>query len=289
MALGKWIYLNDAFHHAETARISPFDRGYLFGHSAYEVTAVYNGKFIDMANHLARLERTLDGIEIPAVTDGLTNLHEELIARNGLSEGLIYLQITAGDYGHRDFYGPEIFTPSLFMFSTEKSLINEAARDGINAITLEDTRWARRDMKTTQLLSQSLAYRAARRAHATTAFMHEDGVITEAASANAWIVLPDNTLVTRPLSNAILPGITRQTVLSLLEKQGLKIEERAFTVTEAKAASEAFTSSAGAIIAPVLKLDDTMIGTGRPGPMTRAVQRAYYTYIGAAVAPWALE
>jgi D-alanine transaminase len=291
MTQGQWVYFDDAFCHAEAARLSPFDRGYLFAHAAYEVTAVYKGELIDFDGRIARLKRTLEGLEIPAKLDNLAALHTELIARNALREGLIYLQITAGDYASRDFYGPETFTPSLFMFSIEKQLINDSARDGITAITLEDTRWQRRDFKTTQLLSQSLAYRAARRAGATTAFMHEDGVITEAASANTWIVLRDKTLVTRALSASILPGITRQSVLDLLSAQGLHVEERSFTIDEAKAASEAFTSSAGAMIAPVLKLDDTVIGTGTPGPVTRTVQRAYYNYIGAdvaRVAPWAL-
>lgn len=291
MTIGPWVYLNGAFHQAEAAKISPFDRAFLFGHGAYEVTAVYNGKLIDFAGHLARLSRTLSGLELPGLPDDLAALHQELMARNDLREGLVYLQVTAGDYGHRDFYGPEHFTPSVFMFSTTKQLINEAARDGITAISVEDTRWQRRDMKTTQLVSQSLAYRAARRAGATTAYMHENGVITEAASANAWIVLADGTLVTRQLSTAILPGITRQTVLDLLRQQGIKTDERTFTIAETKSAAESFTSSAGAIIAPVLKLDDAVIGSGKPGPVTRAVQRAYYEHIGAdvaTVAPWVL-
>lgn len=291
MQKGQWVYLNGAFHKAEAARLSPFDRGYLFAHAAYEVTAVYKSKLIDFDPHLARLQRTLEGLEIPAELQNMASLHEELMARNNLTEGLIYLQVTAGDYGHRDFYGPETLTPSVFMFSMEKQLINDAARDGITAITIEDTRWARRDFKTTQLLSQSLAYRTARRAGATTAFMHEEGVVTEAASANAWIVLDDDTLITRALSSAILPGITRHALIDLLSMHGLKVEERSFTVKEAKAAAECFTSSAGAMIAPVLKLDDTVIGTGVPGPVTRAVQRAYFEHIGASVdtvAPWAL-
>ncbi len=285
------VFLNGEFLPESEAQISPFDRGFLFAHAAYEVTAVYDGKLIDFDAHLARLARTLDGLEIPHLPDDLASLHRDLITRNGLTEGLVYLQVTAGGYGFRDFYGPETFAPSVFMFTTAKQLIGEVARDGITAITAEDTRWTRRDMKTTQLLSQSLAYRKARRAGAHTAFMHEDGLVTEAASANAWIVLGDGTLVTRDLSNALLPGITRQTLLNLLSRAGLKIEERAFTVAEAKAASESFTSSTGVVIAPVLKLDDTLIGTGTPGPVTRTVQRTYYEYIGAdvaGVAPWAL-
>ena len=286
------VYLNGHFVPADDARISPFDRGFLFAQAAYEVTAVYNGQLIDFDAHLARLGRTLDGLEIPHLPDDLAALHHELIARNGLTEGLVYLQITAGDDGSRDFYGPENFSPSIFMFTTAKPLIGDVARDGLTAITLPDTRWTRRDMKTTQLVSQSLAYRKARRAGADTAFLHEDGVITEAASANAWIVLNDDTLVTRHLSNALLPGITRQSLLKILEDAGLHTEERSFTVLEAKASAESFTSSTGTVIAPVLKLDDTVIGTGLPGPVTRAVQRAYYTYIGAdlaSVAPWALN
>ena len=285
------IYLNGQFLTADEAKISPFDRGFLFAHAAYEVTAVYNGQLIDFDAHLARLGRTLDGLEIPHLPDDLVQLHKDLIARNKLTEGLVYLQITAGNYGFRDFYGPEDFTPSVFMFATEKPLIGDVARNGLTAITLPDTRWTRRDMKTTQLVSQTLAYRKARRAGADTAFLHEGGMITEAASANAWIVLEDGALVTRDLSNALLPGITRQTLLSILAEAGLRTEERAFTVAEAKSAAECFTSSTGVVIAPVLKLDDTVIGTGKPGPVIRAVQRAYYTYIGAdvaSVAPWAL-
>ena len=286
------VYLNGQFLDADAAKISPFDRGFLFAHAAYEVTAVYNGKLIDFDSHLARLGRTLDGLEIPHLPDDLASLHHELMARNNLTEGLIYLQVTAGDYGYRDFYGPESFVPTLFMFTTAKQLIGDIARNGITAITLEDTRWKRRDMKTTQLASQTLAYRKARRAEAYTAFFYEDGYVTEAASANAWIILEDGTLVTRDLSNALLPGITRQSLLSILEHAGLRIEERAFSVAEAKSAAECFTSSTGIVIAPVLKLDDTKIGSGIPGPVTRRVQRAYYDYIGAdvaKVAPWASE
>ena len=246
------IYLNGQFLTADEAKISPFDRGFLFAHAAYEVTAVYNGQLIDFDAHLARLGRTLDGLEIPHLPDDLVQLHKDLIARNKLTEGLVYLQITAGNYGFRDFYGPEDFTPSVFMFATEKPLIGDVARNGLTAITLPDTRWTRRDMKTTQLVSQTLAYRKARRAGADTAFLQEGGMITEAASANAWIVLEDGTLVTRDLSNALLPGITRQTLLSILAEAGLRTEERAFTVAEAKSAAECFTSSTGVVIAPAV-------------------------------------
>lgn len=276
-----WVYLDGEYMPASEAKISPFDRGYLFGQAAYEVTAVYGGRLVDFDAHLARLARTLEGLEIASPEANIRDLHTELIARNKLQEGLIYLNISAGEHGPRDFYGPEQLTPSVFAFVTHKELIGDIARDGISTISIEDTRWKRRDLKTTQLLSQSLAYRAARRAGAHTAIMHEDGVITEAASANLWIVTKNKDLVTRDLSSALLPGITRGRVLSLMGNETIDLEERAFTLDELRMAEEAFTSSTGVVIAPVLSVDGAKIGTGRPGPVTRQVQVAYYQYIGA--------
>lgn len=281
MSIGQTVYVNGAFVAPEAARISPFDRGFLFAQAAYEVTAVFDGQLIDFDGHLERLARTLSGIEIETPAQDLRALHLEMIARNDLREGLIYLQVTGGDHGPRDFYGPEQLTPGLFMFATHKQLIGAAARDGITAITREDTRWKRRDMKTTQLLSQSLAYRAARRAGAATAIMHEDGIVTEAASANLWLVEREGTLVTRDLSHALLPGITRASLARLLRDDGLRVEERAFSLTEMFAAAELFTSSTGLVIAPVLQVDGRTIGNGTPGPVTRQVQGLYYHYIGA--------
>ena len=191
------VYLDGAFLLAEEAQISPFDRGFLFSQSAYEVTAVFNGKLVDIDGHLARLQRTLAGIEIEAPQQDLHQLHLMLMERNHLKEGHVYIQVTAGNQGPRTFSGPERLKPSVFMFTMHKTLINDTARDGLTAISVEDTRWKRRDFKTTQLLSQSLGYRAARRAGADTAIMHEDGLVTEAASANLWMVAEDGTLVTR--------------------------------------------------------------------------------------------
>ena len=285
MSVCKFAYLNDRFITAEQAAISPFDRGFLFAHAAYEVTAVYNGKLIDSEGHLARLERTLSGISIPMPheSEELVRLHEDLIARNQLREGLIYMQVTAGTYGFRDFSGPDQIRPTLFMYADARDLIGDTAKNGVSAITLEDTRWKRRDMKTTQLLSQALAYRTAQEAGAFTAWMVEDGLITEAASANAWIVDAEGTLITRNLSNAILAGITRASVIQQLSQAGLTVKERAFTEEEALSAAEAFTTSAGAIIAPIIALNGHSIGNGTPGPVTREVQRRYYQAMGADV------
>lgn len=279
--VGTWVFLNGKFVQGQDATVSVNDRGFLFAHAAYEVTAVYDGKLIDFDQHMARLERTLAGIEIAAPKLDFAHLHREMMARNHLREGLIYVQVTAGEPGPRDYYGPEAFTPTVYMFATHKTLISNVARDGLTAISYEDTRWQRRDLKTTQLLTQTLAYRAARRAGADTAILHEDGVVTEAASANLWIVGSSGALITRDLSAALLPGITRGRLVDLLGPDGYRIEERAFSLDELSAATEAFTSSTGVVIAPVLSLDEKPIGSGRPGAVTRKVQSSYYRYIGA--------
>lgn len=287
---GETVYLNGLFLPANEARISPFDRGFLFAHAAYEVTAMYDGRLVDWPGHAARLARTLEGIDLPVPVADLEALHIELADRNAMAEGLVYLQVTGGAYGFRDFAGPESLEPSVFMFVSPKALIGAAARDGIAAVSLPDTRWRRRDFKTTQLLSQALAYRTAQAAGAETAFMHEDGTVTEAASANAWIVTAEGTLVTRDLSTDILHGITRAKALSLLNPADVSVEERSFSLEEVRGAREAFTTSAGAIIAPVIALDGAPIGDGKPGPVTRQVQRLYYEAMGAdvaSVAPWA--
>ncbi|MEO1406035.1 MAG: aminotransferase class IV, partial [Pseudomonadota bacterium] len=280
MGLGRWVFCGDSFVEADAASISPFDRGFLFAHAAYEVTAVYNGQFVDLDLHLARLKRTLEAVEIEWIDKDLDALHQELVARNGTDEGLVYVQVSAGNQGPRDFYGPETLEPNLFMFSTAKPLISDKAQNGVTAISVEDTRWKRRDLKTTQLLSQSLAYRAARRAGSFTALMHEDGFVTEAASANAWIIKEDGTLITRDLSPALLPGITRNRVISLLRENGHAVEERPFTLEEVRNAPEAFTTSTGVTVLPLTHLDGDPIGDGKTGPVTRTVQRLYYEYIG---------
>lgn len=278
-----WVYLNGQVVRASEARISPFDRGFLFAHAAYEVTAVYGGKLIDFGGHMARLQRTLNALDIPDAMDKATwfEVHEDLLRRNGLSEGLVYLQVTGGAYGVRDFAGPGVLEPGVFMFTMARPLIGEAARDGIAGITQEETRWARRDLKTTQLLSQALAYRDAQKAGAATAILHEDGVVTEAASANVWIVTAEGELMTRDLSASILAGITREAVMDYASNAGIKVREKAFNLMAMRAASEVFTTSAGALIAPIVEIDGVAVGDGRPGPVTRQVQKLYYRAMGA--------
>lgn len=282
----KWACIDGDFILAREARVPVLDRGFLFAHAAYEVTAVYSGAAVDLPAHMARLGRTLDGIAIPPLAHDVPALHRELIARNGLEEGFIYLHVTAGDEDSRSFPGPEVITPRLIMFAQEKRLLTNVARDGASAITLADTRWGRRDLKTTQLLSQALAYREARARGAVTAIMHEDGVVTEAASANAWIVTPGGALVTRNTSPSILAGITRAAVLG---QGGLEVDERAFTVEEMMGAREVFLTSASTLLLPITQIDGKVIANGAPGRVTRAVQRAYCKRMGAsdqAVSDW---
>lgn len=287
------VHLNGSLCDMHDARISPLDRGFLFAHAAYEVTAVYRGRFVDLEGHISRLARTLDGIAIPnphAAADWAT-LHADLIARNAMTEGLVYLEVTAGAYDTRDFAGPETFTPTVFAYADAKPLIGAAARDGIRAVFVDDTRWKRRDMKTTQLLSQGLAYRTAKSLGADTALMVEDGYVTEAASANAWIVTQAGEIITRDLSPSILPGITRAGVMALRDAGRFTITERAFTPAEVVGAAEVFTTSAGAMVAPVTHVDGRQIADGHPGPVTRKIQRLYYEAMGAdvaAAAPWTL-
>ncbi len=291
MGPAEWVYLNGAFCRAKAAAISPFDRGFLFAHAAYEVTAVFDGKLIDFEGHVARLQRTLSGIDLDVVWDRATleALHRDLIRRNSLTEGFVYLQVTGGAYGGRDFAGPETLLPSLFMFCEPRELIGAKARDGVKAILVEDQRWKRRDYKTTQLLSQALAYRDAAKAGASSAILHEDGWVTEAASANLWTVTADGRLVTRNLGHQILPGITRQTVLDSVARGGLSVEQRPVSVSELKAASEIFTTAATSLVIPIVELDSRPVGSGAPGPVTRKVQAMYYEAIGGTITnrvPW---
>ncbi|MEQ8558594.1 MAG: aminotransferase class IV [Henriciella sp.] len=291
MGPSDWVYINGRLCRAEDAAISPFDRGFLFAHAAYEVTAVFGGQLIDFEGHVARLQRTLTGIDILNAPDNetLEMLHREIVRRNELTEGFIYLQLTGGAYGARDFAGPETLKPGLFMFCEARQLIGDKARDGVHAILVEDQRWKRRDYKTTQLLSQALAYREAQRSGATSAILHEDGHVTEAASATLWVVTPDGKLITRNLGHQILPGITRQAVLDRLSETGLEVEERAASVEEVREAAEIFTTAATSLVLPIITLDGKPVGEGGPGRVTRRVQGLYYRAIGADIgtrAPW---
>jgi D-alanine transaminase len=292
--MAQLAYLNGIFLATEEAKISPFDRGFLFADGVYEVTAVYGGQPIDMERHLDRLERSVKELKFGALPDRkeLAEAHHKLIAHNGISEGFVYTQVTRGAYAARDFVAPDKPRLTVFLFGEPKSLLDvPAARDGVKAISVPDIRWMRRDIKSTGLLAAVLAKTEAKARGADDAwFVEADGTVTEAASANAWIVTKGGEIITRALSNAILPGITRHALFDALSQHRMKIVERNFTLEEARQAAEAFNTSAVALVAPVVQLDGVIIGSGKPGPVTRTIQRLYYSAIGAdpaKAAPWA--
>lgn len=273
------VYLNGDYVPEQEARVSVFDRGFLFADAVYEVTAVLNGKLLENDGHIARLLRSCRelNLALPVTPDALEAIQRGLIARNHLREGAVYLQLSRGSTGDREFDFPPAGTPpTLALFTQARSVINHAkAISGIRVVTLEDIRWHRRDIKTVGLLAPCLAKEFAHAQGADDAFLVEDGLITEGSSCNAWIVTASGTLVTRPLSNDILHGITRRSLLALAETHAIPFEERAFSVAEAHAAQEAFISSATTFIWPVVNIDGRPVGDGAPGPVTRALRAIY--------------
>ncbi len=276
--MSRIVYVNGDFLPEADAKISVFDRGFLFADGVYEVSSVLNGKLIDNEGHMVRLHRSMDELAMaaPASDEAITAAQEELIRRNNVQEGLVYLQVTRG-CADRDFAYPPADTPStLVMFTQEKDLIDSPmARQGIRVIGIDDIRWARRDIKTVGLLAPCMGKMQAKAAGADDAWMVEDGFVTEGTSNNAYIITQDNVLVTRQVGNQILNGITRRAVLKLAEKTELTIEERPFTLEEAYAAKEAFVTSATTFVWPVIEIDHKPIGNGRPGKFAAKLRELY--------------
>ena len=276
--MSRIVYVNGDYMPEEEAKISIFDRAFLFADGIYEVTTVLDGKLVDFAPHLERLHRSLRELDMAQpVTDAeLQELHEQLIARNKLTEGSVYMQITRG-VAERDFTYPENAEQTIVAFTQVRNVFDPPeAKKGIRIITIPDIRWQRRDIKTTGLLAQAMGKQAAALAGADDAWMVEHGHVTEGTANNAFIVLDDDRLVTRPLSNSILSGITRRAILKLAESGEISFEERPFTVDEAKSASEAFLTSAASIAIPIVEIDGVMIGGGQPGPVTRKLREMYF-------------
>ena len=273
------VYVNGEYLPEADAKISIFDRGFLFADAVYEVTSVLDGKLIDFEGHAVRLERSLNELDMksPCPKDELLEIHRKLVQLNGIEEGLVYLQVSRGSDGDRDFVFPgEDTEPSLVLFTQNKPGLADspASKKGAKIISIEDIRWGRRDIKTVQLLYPSMGKMMAKKAGCDDAWMIEDGYVTEGTSNNAYYV-KDGTIVTRPLSNAILHGITRKAVLRLAEEVQMKIEERLFTIDEAKGADEAFTTSASAFVMPVVEIDGVALGDGTPGPIATRLREIY--------------
>ena len=274
------VYVNGEYLPETEARVSIFDRAFLMGDGVYEVTSVLGGKLIDFDGHVARLQRSCDELEMvnPHDRDGWLEIHRELVARNGIDEGMVYLQVTRGAPGDRDFVWPDPKTcpPTVVLFTQSKPGLadNPAAKTGMKVISIDDQRWARRDIKTTQLLFPSWGKMIARKAGADDAWMVEDGVVTEGTSNNAYIV-KGNRIITRHLGTEILHGITRAAVLRFAREAQMEVEERAFTVAEAQAADEAFVTSASTFVMPVVAVDGVALGGGKPGPVVARLREIY--------------
>ncbi|MCB1354329.1 MAG: D-amino-acid transaminase [Rhodobacteraceae bacterium] len=275
--MSRIVYVNGEYVPEEAAKISVFDRGFLFADAIYEVTSVLDGKLLDFEGHMRRLHRSLGELEMAEPCDDATleAIHRELMTRNALREGLIYLQVTRGA-ADRDFLYPAEAVPSLVLFTQAKSLrTSPAAQAGVRIISAPDIRWGRRDIKTVQLLASAMAKMEAKKAGKDDVWMTEDGFVTEGSSNNAYIVTQDGTIVTRDLSNAILHGITRAAVLRCAREAQMKVEERPFTIEEARGAAEAFFTSASSFVMPVIEIDGTPVGSGAPGPVARRLREIY--------------
>ncbi|WP_428424647.1 D-amino-acid transaminase [Pararhizobium sp.] len=275
--MGRIVYVHGQFVPEEEARIGLFDRGFLFGDAVYEVTAVIGGRMIDNDLHLDRLERSLKELAIPLAFSRaeIANVQAELIARNVLQDGTVYLQVSRGE-ADRDFFYSDALAPCLVGFTQAKTLTGtKAQQHGIAVDLVADPRWQRRDIKTTMLLGQVMAKQAARGRSFDDVWMVEDGFVTEGASSTAHVITADGRILTRAASQATLPGCTQRALARLCATEGLQIEERTFTPEEAQGSAEAFQTSASSLVMPVVRIGDRVIGNGEPGPMTRKLQALY--------------
>jgi D-alanine transaminase len=274
--MGRIVHVNGEFLPEENGKISLFDRGFLFADGVYEVTAVIGGRLVDYHPHMERLERSLRELKIamPCTPEELQHMHQEMVRRNRLHEGWVYMQITRGP-ADRDFKFPKTAQPTLVAFTQSKNLVdNPDAATGVKVITVPDLRWARRDIKSIMLLAPVLGKQAAYEAGAFEAWMVEKGEVTEGTSSNAYIV-KDDQVITQPLSNRILAGVTRRALVEIAEQNGLRIIERPFTPQEAYEADEAFLTSASNFVLPVVEIDGKRVGGGQPGPMSRRLRKLF--------------
>ncbi|QFQ87528.1 D-amino-acid transaminase [Paracoccus kondratievae] len=273
------VYLNGDYLPETEAKVSIFDRGFLMGDGVYEVTSVLDGKILEFAGHMARLTRSLAelGMGNPLSEEEWLEAHRQLVARNEVTEGMVYLQVTRGNPGDRDFaYPPEETPQTVVMFTQSKPGLadNPQAKTGVRVISLPDLRWSRRDIKTVQLLYPSMAKMEAKAKGVDDAWLVEDGFVTEGTSNNTYIV-KDGKIITRQLSTDILHGITRSSLLRYAAEAQMQIEERPFTIAEAQAADEAFFTSASAFVMPVVEVDGVKLGAGKPGPVATRLRELY--------------
>lgn len=272
------VYLNGGYCEVMEARVSIFDRGLLFADSIYEVVAVLDGMLVDFAGHMRRLRRSLGELDIadPLSEEQILDIHRELVNRNDIVEGLVYMQVTRG-VAERDFVFPEDSAPTVFMFTQQKALTGDISQEQFKLKSVEDIRWARRDIKSTGLLAQVLARQHAREAGADEALMVKDGFVTEGGASTAYIVKA-GALITRPLSSDLLAGVTRASLLTLASARGMRIDQRLCTLEEVYGADEAFITGASIFVRAVVAVDDHMIGDGAIGPVVQQLQQIYLTH-----------
>ena len=273
------VYVNGAFVPETEAKVSVFDRGFLMADGVYEVTSVLGGKLLDFKGHCVRLNRSLSELDIanPHSDAEWLALFRQAVELNAVVDGMVYLQVTRGNPGDRDFAYPNPPVPPTVVIFTQSKLgqaESPAALAGYKVISVPDIRWGRRDIKTVQLLYPSMAKMAAKAAHVDDAWLVEDGVVTEGTANNAYIV-KGNRIITRQLSHDILHGITRTAVLRFAREAQMEVEERPFTIAEAQGADEAFITSANAFVTPVIEIDGTAVGQGKAGPLALRLREIY--------------
>jgi D-alanine transaminase len=275
-------YVNGRYLPHDLASVHIEDRGYQLADGVYEVCIVRDGHLIDEERHIRRLARSLEELQIrwPMHRSALAIVMREVVRRNRVRDGIVYVQVTRGVAPRNHPFPPASVRPSLVVTARTADIVagEKSASEGIAVITTPDTRWERVDIKSVSLLPNVLAKQKAKEAGAIEAwFVDRDGKITEGASTNAWIVTVEGVLVTRGLSNAILRGVTRDVVLDLLRREGIRFEERGFTVTEAIGAREAFITSAGNLVMPVIRIDGHAIGSGQPGELSLKLRRLFFS------------
>ena len=281
--MSRIAYVNGRYVPHQSAAVHIEDRGYQFADAVYEVCEVRGGKMVDMPRHFTRLERSLSELRIrlPMPLPALTMILREVVRRNRVSYGIVYLQIGRGVARRDHAFPPDHVSPSLVVTAKNLNFArNQAmAAKGIAVISRPDERWARVDIKSTSLLPNVLARQAAREQGAYEAWLVDArGCVTEGAASNAWIVTQDGSIITRSVDGSILSGITRSVVMEVASALQLRVEERAFTLDEARAASEAFVTAASQIVMPVVKIDGQAVGDGVPGPVAKRLRQEFHRF-----------
>jgi D-alanine transaminase len=278
--MSRWAYVDGAYRALGSDAIGVEDRGFQFADGVYEVWSLRDGRLLDHGEHMARLDRSLGELRIaqPMSHAALTAVLIETARRNRLRDGLVYLQVTRGA-APRDHGFPRDIAPTVVVTARgiDRKGHERRAREGVGVVTMPDIRWRRCDIKSVSLLPNVLAKQAAREAGGYEAWLvDDDGFVTEGASSTAWIVDAEGRLRTRPLGDDILPGVTRARLITLARERQMAVDERPFTVADARSAREAFMSAASAVAIPVVRIDGAAVGDGKPGPVSLALRAAYY-------------